>query len=159
MCCVNALHHFGEPGTVIGEVARVLRESGIFAVVGMDPQVGSDQWYLYDYFPGTLERDQERYPPTQHVERWMACAGLQHTRVRSAARIRHSLQGERIFDDPVLQKNGTSQLALLTDEAFRAGMRRIRSAIVDNPKVVFSIDVTLYLTLGTRDGRAMETTA
>ncbi len=146
--CVNALHHFTDPSAVIAETARVLRKSGTLAVVGMDPQRDGDQWYLYDFFPGTLETDKARYPSTQQIASWMKGSGLSETRSRAAARIRNSTRGEGVFADPILHKSGTSQLTLLTDEAFRAGMTRIRSAIEDNPTAVFSTDVTLHLTVG-----------
>jgi hypothetical protein len=34
-----------------------------------------------------------------------------------------------VLDDPFLQKHGTSQLALLSDEAYRARLARLRRAL------------------------------
>ena len=41
---------------------------------------------------------------------------------QSAGNIDHDFIGREVLDDPILQKNGTSQLSLLTDDAFQAGM-------------------------------------
>ena len=146
--CVNALHHFDDPAQVVSEAARVLSATGTFAVIGMDPGAGPDRWYLYDYFPGTLEADRQRYPSTERISSLMKRAGLSRTEVRPAARIRESVKGAEVFRDPILKKNGTSQLALLSDDAFRAGITRIESEIALNSSTEFSIDVTLYLTVG-----------
>ena len=59
-----------------------------------------------------------------------------------------------MFGDPILKKNGTSQLALIPDEAFRAGMAQIESAIATDPSAKFAIDVTLYLTAGRKERTA-----
>jgi len=118
----------------------------------MDPQAGRDQWYLYDFFQGTLETDLNRHPSTERIERWMQQAGFSRTKHRIAARIRLSFRGRQVFDDSILQKKGTSQLTLLTDEAFQVGMDRIRAAVETDPGRIFTTDVSLYLTIGFIEG-------
>jgi SAM-dependent methyltransferase len=127
--CVHALHHFDDPPAFVHEARCVLRPGGALASIGMDPQTEQDRWYLYDYFPGTYETDLARYPSGDMILHWMKEAGFVGCERRIAARIEHDFTGRQVLSDPILQKNGTSQLSLLTEDAFLDGMARIREAL------------------------------
>jgi ubiquinone/menaquinone biosynthesis C-methylase UbiE len=127
--CVHALHHFDDPLAFVYEARYVLQIGGMLAIIGMDPQTEQDRWYLYDYFPGTYETDLARYPSGGMILHWMKEAGFVGCKRRIAARIEHDSIGREVLSDPVLQKNGTSQLSLLTEGAFVNGMARIREAL------------------------------
>jgi SAM-dependent methyltransferase len=127
--CVNALHHFSDPQTFIHEAHRVIRTPGGLAIIGMDPQTGKDNWYIYDYFPGTHEADLARYPKGETIIEWMKNAGFKHCKRWIAGTIDHDFTGNDVFGDPILQRNGTSQLSLLSDEAFNHGLARIKDAV------------------------------
>ena len=127
--CVHALHHFDDPPVFICEAHRVIGIGGALAIIGMDPQMGQDRWYLYDYFPGTYEADLGRYPAGDMILPWMAEAGFVRCERRVVAHISHGFIGRQVLDDPILQKNGTSQLSLLTESAFENGMTRIWRAL------------------------------
>lgn len=150
--CVHALHHFDDPATFIHETCRVIRTGGVLAIIGMDPQREPDQWYLYDYFPGTREMDRSRYPSGDVILHWMETAGFVRCERRLAARIEHDFVGSRVLNDPILQKNGTSQLALLTEEAFENGMARIRETLrlaqSCGEKIVFRTRIALPVVIG-----------
>jgi ubiquinone/menaquinone biosynthesis C-methylase UbiE len=62
LICINALQHFPDPRAFIAEARRLLRPDGALVNVGIDPHAGRDRWYLYDYFPGTLAADRQRFP-------------------------------------------------------------------------------------------------
>lgn len=141
--CVNALHHFPAPHEFVAEAARVLRPGGRIAVIGMDPAAGLDRWYLYDFFPGTLEADRARYPSAVQIAAWMEEVGLAQIRRGIAARIEGTMRGRDVFADPILSKNGTSQLTLLSDEAFAAGMARIEAATAGEREFVTDISLAL----------------
>jgi SAM-dependent methyltransferase len=87
--CVNALHHFDDKPGFINEARRVLAAGGRVVTIGLDPHVGMDRWYIYEYFAPVLEIDRRRYPSTERVREWMRDAGFVdvHTReVRAALR-------------------------------------------------------------------------
>lgn len=150
--CVHALHHFDDPLAFVYEARRVLRTGGVLATIGMDPQTEQDRWYLYDYFPGTYETDLARYPSRDMILHWMKEAGFVGCERRIAARIEHDFIGREVLSDPVLQKNGTSQLSLLTEDAFVNGMARIREALQlaerRGEEIVFPTHITLPIVFG-----------
>lgn len=150
--CVNALHHFAQPRRFIGAARRMLEPGGRLAVVGMDPHTGRDQWYVYEYFAGTREADLARFPASATLLAWMAEAGLADLECRPAERILHHFVGYEVLDDYFLQQHSTSQLALLTDEAYAAGLGRIRAALAEaeavGRRLVFSVDTSLVLCTG-----------
>jgi SAM-dependent methyltransferase len=150
--CVHALHHFDDPATFVREARRAIRVGGALAIVGMDPQTEPDEWYLYDFFPGTRETDRGRYPSGDMILHWMETAGFVRCERRLAARIEHDAFGSQVLNDPILQKNGTSQLALLSEAAFERGMARIREAIRlaegSGEMIVFRTRIALPVVIG-----------
>jgi ubiquinone/menaquinone biosynthesis C-methylase UbiE len=127
--CVHALHFFDNPSSFFAEARRILRPGAALAVIAMDPHSGLDQWYLYDYFPGTYEKDLARYPAGATVTHWMEQAGFTSIQTSTADTIEHLYLGSQVYTDPTLQKNGTSQLALLSMDEFEQGMERINQQI------------------------------
>jgi ubiquinone/menaquinone biosynthesis C-methylase UbiE len=149
---VNALHHFDHPQAFMRDSGRLLRKGGVLVIIGMDPHAGRDCWYLYDYFAGTYEADLSRYPSAGTVVDWMIAAGFDRVERRVAARIVHTWVGRKVLSDPTLQKNGTSQLVLLTHEAYAAGMARIEAALTraeaTAESLTFPMDVSLTMVTG-----------
>jgi SAM-dependent methyltransferase len=127
--CVNALHHFPEPARFVAEARRLLRPGGALAVIALDPHNWPGDWYVYDYFPGTRETDLARFPPAGRLLDWMAAAGFEHATWQLAERIDKTLAGREVERDHFLKKEGTSQLALLSDEAYQAGLARLAAAL------------------------------
>jgi len=129
LVCVNALHHFPDPRAFVAEARRLLRPGGTLVNVGMDPHAGRDRWYLYDYFPGTLENDTRRFPSAGMLVDWVKAAGFERATWLTAEHILNIQRGRAVLDDPFLQKHGTSQLALLSDQAYHAGLARLRQTL------------------------------
>ena len=152
--CVNALHHFAAPHTFIADAARVLGSGGRLAVVGGDPYRGREQWYVYRYFAGAYETDRRRYPTWKRVARWMEAAGLKHLEFAEIERIIDHKQGTAVFVDPYLRKESTSQLALLSDEAYEQGLRQMKKALAEAEEkgetVLFETDLSIFMLSGRR---------
>jgi len=150
--CVNALHHFEHPHVFVAEARRLLRPGGILAIIGLDPHSGRDQWYLYNYFERTYEVDLRRFPSWDAVRAWMSTAGFECVAWHLAERIVHHYVGRAVLDDPFLQKHSTSQLALLTDEAYAAGLERLEAALSAaesrQETLTFPVDLTLAMVTG-----------
>lgn len=153
--CVNALHHFRQPERFVGEAARLLIHGGLLAIVGMHPD-DVREWVIYDYFPGTRLMDMARYPRWTTVKGWLREAGLVPGEVIPAQPIRREYRGREALDSPFIQKNGSSQLALLTDAAYAAGIARLEADIAAaearGESITLRADLTLSLLVGAKPG-------
>ena len=152
--CVNALHHFDKPRLFASEAARLLRPGGAVAVIGMEPHGNHDNWYIYRYFEGTYETDLARFPSWQTIQDWLEAEGFERIETRPAERLYDPRVGRDVLDDHFLGKDATSQLSLLSDEAYEAGIRKIREAVEEAEKsgreIVFPDDLFLGLITGTK---------
>lgn len=127
--CVNALHHFPDRARFVAEARRLLRPRGALCIVGLDPRAQPASWYLYTYFPGTREADLARFASVGQQLDWMVAAGFERAAWQVAERIDQTLAGRAVLGDHFLTKQGTSQLALLSDDAYQAGLARIEAAL------------------------------
>ena len=150
--CVSAIHHFDDPAGFIRDARPLIKPGGKLSVIGMDPHAGRDRWYLYDYFPGTYETDLRRYPSTGMLTDWMIEAGFDDVQWEVVERLVDTRIGKQILDEPMLQKNATSQLSLLTDEEYEAGLMRIRTAAAKSGELKeqqsFQVDISLVMVTG-----------
>lgn len=156
LAVINALHHFDDPVAFVRHARRVLRPGGRIVVMGLDPSRGSDEWFVYDFFPGTLERDRARYSSTGGIVEWLENAGF----VDCSSRVGHRIT----FDEPArdylehgrLTKHSASQLALLGDVEYAAGVERIRRAIraaeARGEELRLRGELSIYATFGTVGG-------
>ncbi len=150
--CVDAIHHFGDVQSFIAESFRTVRPGGVLAVVGSDPHSGDDHWYVYDYFDGVLAMDLRRFPSRRTIQDWLAEEGFQDITTEVVEQIRDVYHGRDVLNDPFLKKNATSQLATLSDDAYKSGIGKIKSAIADAESrkegVAFSSDLCVKMTFG-----------
>jgi SAM-dependent methyltransferase len=141
--CVNALHHFGDPLAVYRECTRVLRRSGSFMTIGLDPHTNRDEWWIYDYFPTALEADRRRYPSTETIRSDLASVGFVRVETTVAQRISAVLAFEDAEAQGFLDRRSTSQLLLISDEQWAAGLEQLR-----RERPTLRADLRLYATVG-----------
>lgn len=150
--CVNAIHHFDNQRQFVSEAHRLLRPGGALAVLGSDPHDRRDSWFAYDYFEGMYEMDLGRFPSWGTIVDWMVADGFERVEWRPVERILDPKIGRAVLDDPFLQKDSCSQLALLTDEAYAAGLRRIEAALAEakaaGETLVFPVDILIGVLVG-----------
>lgn len=129
--CVHAFHHFPDKERVVTSAYGLLRPGGAFAIVNFDPREGRDDWYVYRYFDGVYERDLQRFPALADKEAMLRAAGFVDVRSPVVETIEDDLTGAAVFDSYFLQKDSCSQLILLSDADYQAGLRRIRIALAE----------------------------
>ena len=156
LLCMNTLHHFPDRPAFIAEAARVLTPGGAFCTIGLDPHRGQPRWPVYEYFEGTLDEDLQRYPPCDRIAAWLEAAAFTACATRRAQAIRSSTPAERALTSPMMRKDGTSQLALLSNEAYASGIERIRAAAErerqQGRKLVLETDLELMATTAVAGG-------
>lgn len=149
--CVNVLHHLDSPAEFISRSHEILRPHGALAVIALDPHRPDHHWYRYDYFPGSYEKDLERFAPEQQVRDWMLVAGFRRLESLVAERIQRSYRGREVLDDYFLRKSSGSHMASLEDGEHTAGMERLRSALGAGgagDARRFSVDLSLIMIVG-----------
>ncbi len=151
--CVDAIHHFGDHAAFIREAARLLKPGGALAVIGHDPHdAGVSSWYIYDHFDTVYDTDLRRYPSGHAVQQWMEREGMVSPSVQIVENIRNIHVGEAVLKDPFLKHNATSQLALLDEATYQAGLEHIRQALATakekDERIVFRSEIRVKMILG-----------
>lgn len=150
--CVNALHHLDDQRAAVSQSRRLLRPGGALAVIGADPHSGRDRWFIYDYFPGVLALDLRRFPSTGTLVDWMLAAGFTRVERQVVHHIYDPHVGRAVLQNHFLQKSATSQLTLLSDEEYAAGLARLRADLADaesrGATLHFEVDLRMAMVVG-----------
>jgi ubiquinone/menaquinone biosynthesis C-methylase UbiE len=129
--CLHAFHHFPDKPRVVQAAYTLLRPGGALAIINIDPCQGRQSWYIYDFFEGVYETDLSRFPSLAEQEAMLNQAGFQSISRQVVEQFNDKIVGEAVFDSYFLRKDSSSQLILLSDEAYQAGLARIRAAIAE----------------------------
>lgn len=154
VCAINALHHFADKRAFLREAARVLRVGGGIFSVGLDPHQGVDRWFVYDYFRPALALDRARFPAATEIWELMDEAGFSDCASFEVERLKLTVPARAALEGGKIARHTTSQLALLSDAEYAAGIARIerdlaRAEAAGEP-LLLRMDVRLYASVGTR---------
>jgi len=153
--CINAFHHFTDKPAFLTEARRVLRPYGELMIVGLDPYARLDRWWVYDYFPETLELDRQRYPSTAEMRANMERVGFSRCETMVAEHLTVQLPAHTAIERGLLDKSYTSQLTILSTREYQEGMTRVTRAIdaakVAGEELILVGDLRLYATSGWLD--------
>jgi ubiquinone/menaquinone biosynthesis C-methylase UbiE len=123
--CINALHHFTDQLASLYECRRVLRPGGAFLTIGLDPHTGDDSWWIYDYFPSALAADRRRYAPTTRIREILVDVGFSSPRSEVVQHMPAVRPFAWMLTQGLLERHSTSQLMVISDAEYEAGMRRL----------------------------------
>jgi ubiquinone/menaquinone biosynthesis C-methylase UbiE len=126
--CINALHHFADRASFLAEARRILKPGGALMSIGKDPHADRDSWWVYDYFPETVGIDRERFARVRILRGEIAKAGFDWTESSEVDRIEALTPASIALATGVVDRAYTSQLTVLSDEEFEAGISRVRDA-------------------------------
>jgi SAM-dependent methyltransferase len=141
--CINAMHHFADKPAFVAEARRVVRKGGAILIIGLDPHVGIDQWWVYDYFPSARAPDLARYPSTAAIRSMLEAAGFTDVATSVAQHFPAALPFDKALERGYLDRRSTSQLLVISDEEYEAGIRRMTA---ERPLVC--ADLRVYATAG-----------
>jgi len=139
--CINALHHFADHEAFMLEARRVLRAAGRILIVGLDPHTGLDSWWIYECFPSARQRDLERYPAAASIRARLGAAGFTDAMTEIAQHIPAAIPFAAAVERGVVDRSASSQLTLLSDAEYEAGIERLR---IEQP--ILRADLRLYAT-------------
>jgi len=126
--CVNALHHFADRAQFFAEARRILKPGGALLSIGKDPHTDRDTWWVYDFFPETLEIDRQRFARVRTLRGELTLAGFSWAESFEADRIEGLRSATDALASGIVHRAFTSQLAVLTGAEFDAGVARVRAA-------------------------------
>jgi SAM-dependent methyltransferase len=127
--CINAFHHFRQKQQFLSEARRVLHAGGGLMVVGLDPHTGRDQRWEYEYFGSAAGTDKARFPSARTIRDWMSGFGFRDIETTEAQHFDLHQPALEALEQGRLDKNQSSQLALLSDEEYERGIARMRREI------------------------------
>ena len=119
--CRYAFHHFENKPGVLDEIVRVLRNGGVFIMRNICPEKMS-RWWIYHYFPETVLADKGRFWDAEKIFAALDERGFD-------ARLEITLYIKRFGYEDLLEEaenRDASQLTMINDEAYRAGLARMR---------------------------------
>jgi ubiquinone/menaquinone biosynthesis C-methylase UbiE len=145
--CINALHHFTDREQFFAEARRILKPGGGLLTIGKDPHADRDAWWVYDYFPETLEIDRQRFARVRTLRGELTAAGFAWAESVECDRIEAAIPATAAITTGVVDRAYTSQLAVLSAEEFAAGVARIEEAnAAAGGELQLAADFRLYAT-------------
>ena len=140
----NVIHHCDTPAKALNECHRVLADNGVILIrYGAIEQVREDLTHLC--FPETLALDEERTPSVVQMEKWMLEAGF--TGVNTEEVQQNTFQTCEALIEAYARKN-TSVLSMISEEAYEAGMGRLRKYVCEHSKDPWFFNDRFSLTTG-----------
>ncbi len=142
-----AFHHFGKLEPFLGEMKRVLATGGRLVLRNILP-LDPPHPLLHEIFEGTSEVDSRRFPTRQGLLDALAASGL---RVEREHRVdsEHDFTPDRFAE--LCSKRTISQLDLISDEQFAAGMERLKTMARDEPDRRLRECIPHYTVVSIRD--------
>jgi ubiquinone/menaquinone biosynthesis C-methylase UbiE len=124
---VDVIHHVEDRAAAAREAARVLKPGGTAMIVTESEDDLRNRTPQVTYFPETIGVELERYPAIAEIETELEAAGLE-----IGAEIAVSMPQE-VDDIAPYRDKAFSSLHLIPDQAFRAGLERMRDDLKRGP--------------------------
>jgi len=124
--------HVIEKRGMISAIFRLLIPGGRFVITHIDPWLMRD-WILYQYFPAARERDFRDFLPVEELVALLEEAGFINIRVDHQYRCDKAELSQ--FLAYASRRYRTSQLMVISDGDYQAGITQLKSDLIDSGKV------------------------
>lgn len=146
--CINAIHHFPDAKKFINDSMQLLNKNGMLLIIGFDPHDKDNEWYLYKYFSSTYQVDLKRIPSFSTFKNWLHIINFKNIKTELVHNVQNDHIGNNVFNDHFLDKRGSSQLALLSDEEYQKGINKMKNdlhkAEIEGRELVFKVKLNFY---------------
>ena len=115
--------------------------------IGLDPHMGQDKWWVYDYFPETVELDKERYLPSREIIQAMSQGGFVRCEAMETEHIMVTMPARLAHEGGFLDRSFTSQLTILSKEEYESGLGRLNKAMKEAAAIAEDLSLTTDLRL------------
>lgn len=124
---VDVIHHVVDKLAYYREAMRALRPGGRICTVTDSEEIIRRREILSGYFPETVARELDRYPPIAQLTAWQVAAGLQGFEVVIVE------QPFGLTSAEPFRAKAYSSLHLISEEAWRAGLERLEQDLEKGP--------------------------
>ncbi len=145
VACNFAFHHFVDKPRALDELLRATAPGGGLRIWNLCPE-HQPGWWVHRFFPGTVAIDEARFWSARRIVEALEARGL-----TVEAKVEVSLYRAPL--DALIaeaERRDVSELALIDDDAFRAGVAALREAREAGPTV---LDESALLTVRARRPR------
>lgn len=120
--CRYVFHHFEDKDAVVSEIARCLKNGGIFYLLNVEPH-SNTKWWVYDLFPEIISRDKCRFMLPELLKLKFEDLGFNVTyRIHKGTEI---MSKEALIER--LTVRDTSQLHMVPESTFVERLTQVQS--------------------------------
>jgi ubiquinone/menaquinone biosynthesis C-methylase UbiE len=121
-----SFHHVADKAAMVLDIFRVLKPGGRFVMTNICPREMRG-WALYRYFPSAVARDLQDFMPREEIQERMSHAGFH--KVQIELKQQEQKQPLRDFAELVGQRDSLSQLLIISDVDYHAGLQKIEAEL------------------------------
>lgn len=128
--CNFAFHHFEDKKTALTNIFNTLNENGIFKYRNVEPEY-MKEWWVYKYCPESYCEDLHRFWPKELLCYELGKAGFSKFSIKREYYETYK-NIEELYEN--YKRRDTSQLAMINENYYQLGLKRIDREILDGVK-------------------------